>query len=125
MQQDELEVIALLAARTTDAEQIFIRLAKCYKLVQFASLLIVDHKRFLKLADTLSRHFDSLIYTDKDHYEKVNAMNQLIHVFQTAGDAISSYVKQDKFNVRAYITMLILPNITYVSVLMFPLPLTI
>lgn len=103
LQQNCLESIGLLAEMTKETEEVFLEYAVEGKIIEFAALLMVAHKKFTKLMHRVRQCFDS---SENNHHpigeyqeKKVASMRQLVEVFDRAGDDISAYIKEDKFYV--------------------------
>lgn len=103
MQQNHLEVISMLAWMTTETEEVFLEYAVQGKVIEFAVLLMVAHRKLNNVMDKVRQSFTYIETNshpiEEDQNDKVASMGQLIEVFEEAGDDISAYLKEDKLYV--------------------------
>lgn len=99
MQQNQLESIGLLSWTSEKTEEEFLLYASYGMLKEVAALLIVAHKKLTASMQTLKNMIPSLQIGLK---EKQNLL-LLLEVFRRAGDAIETYVKQEKIGVCNFI----------------------
>lgn len=119
--QDHLEKIELLAHKTSGTKEEILQYARDGKVAEFASLRIVARKMFTNFITTVGECVSEQIHTLTQHrecglldvnvdnnnplaiIEKIEALmsiQQLLHVWERAGDAIEAYIREDKTNVN-------------------------